>query len=78
MASDSDLNGFLGLEEWEDYTQKQNAALSKRIGVNLVEVAENEVNFTWFINRFEGKDGITADDFKKKVKLDGLLATKII
>ena len=70
---DPDKNGMLTLDEWQVFCKKACENLSKRIGVTINPVDDTIKEAQWRLNRFEGKAGITLNDFHKKARYDGIL-----
>ena len=69
-SCDTNANKMLDLDEYLVFCKKQGENLSKRIGTTFVNVAEETMKKTWEMNRHEGKEGITLDDFHKKQEID--------
>jgi hypothetical protein len=57
---------MLTLDEWKVFCKKQIANISKHTGVTLSPVDEQTMAAQWDLNRFEGKKGITLNDFHQK------------
>jgi hypothetical protein len=64
---------MLTLDEWKVFCKKQIANISKHTGVTLSPVDEQTMAAQWDLNRFEGKKGITLNDFHQKALWDGIL-----
>ena len=73
VSCDPDKNQMLTLDEWKVFCKKACENLSRRCGVTINPVDEKIMEEQWKLNRFEGKVGITLNDFHKKAKYDGIL-----
>lgn len=69
-AADTDGNGWLNLEEWKKFCVKSCEQISDRLKVKIEPVSEEQMEINFNINRFEGKEGITHNDFLKKADFD--------
>jgi hypothetical protein len=76
LSTDVNLNGILDLDEWICFCKKQVGNISRRVGVELIPADEEHMTIQWKINQFEGKGGISPNDFKKKALIDMKLMGK--
>ena len=73
VECDPDKNQMLTLDEWKVFCVRACENLSKRIGTTITPVEESIMETQWKLNKFEGKIGITLNDFHKKARYDGIL-----
>ena len=67
MAVDVNLDGYLQLNEYKEFCRRHCENISRRVGMKVNVVDEEHMEIAWRINQFDGKGGITREDFKKKV-----------
>ena len=78
LATDRDLNGSLDLEEWKQYCKKHREMLSRKCGIDMPGLSDQDIETHWKINQFEQKDGITRLDFKQKAIFDTVLTLELM
>jgi hypothetical protein len=76
-ASDFNSDRVLQLDEYKVFCRKQVANISARTGVDMKTASEEHMEIAWKINQFSGKGGINEDDFKLKVRIDGVLTAEL-
>jgi hypothetical protein len=62
-ATDLNGNGWLDMEEWKNFCKKSCQQISDRLNVHIEPVDEHQMEINFDLNRFEGKEGITHNDF---------------
>ena len=67
---DVNKNEMLDEDEYLVFCKKMGENLTKKIGVEFINVDEETMRKTWNLNRWEGKIGITLADFHKKQDID--------
>ena len=61
---------MLTLDEWKVFCKKQMENISRRTKCEIPTVDETTMEAQWKMNRFEGKKGITLNDFHLKAQYD--------
>ena len=68
--TDRNRNGMLDLAEYKNFCKKSCENISRRINVTLDTISEEQMETQFNANRFEGKEGLTYEDFRTKAIYD--------